>query len=1342
MKKRVNLLFILIFCVFILTLTFVSASLFSDFFNKLSGKSVDNEDQDLMQESVTSEELKDSLPTPEPKVTIKTPEESLEVQEDQLEEEIIEVLEEETDGTFEEENIGVILETPETITPTNTEANNFQSSQQRKDYTKNYQGYLIEFEKKPIAVKKLELDQKQERRGKNFFFRIFGRVILTGNTVQEDLEEYKQSLRQDNQKVKQRISQKLSEQGKILEIINEHEVLFNGIFVDFSDSEAKLIENVKGVKKIHKNLKVQTTLMDSVPLINADDVWDLNKDLQPCDPNAQNLGQKSPLTGDTISPTTYTNLEGTCLTGKNISIAILDTGIDYTHPDLGGCFGENCKVKGGYDFVNNDSNPMDDHGHGTHCAGIAAGKGILNGVAPDANLYAYKVLNSGGSGSRNQVIAGIERAIDPNQDGNFEDHLDIISMSLGGECGGDYNEFCGPEDLVSSVVDNAVNIGSVIIIAAGNSGPSESTIESPGVAKKAITVGASDKQNDPAIFSSRGPLLFKNENNLPISLIKPDVIAPGIEICSSQFENAWQQFECIDDEHTAISGTSMATPHVAGLVALLKQKNPDFNADEFKMILRNNAIEISEDFLFQGYGRIDSLLVISADKPCISEINTGGYLVSGNSDIYGTAKGESFTNYSLFYSDSLSGNFIKLVDSFSQKENELIYSFDTSSFEEGERIFLKLEVNNELTTTESFNFIDIRNTHIKFPSTLSNYNFRFQKKPSIFSIGDQVEINGTATGPNFEFFEISYCPREDPSNCIDNGIVLVGNGNIPIIEENLASWQIPTYLEAGFYNLKLKNKYNGKEYVYTSIIYIETDFQEGFPIEGFNETSGDFSFYVSDAIVVEDLNKNGKKEMIFNYGNLISVVDYQGNFLEGWPIDVNQFTPGEIIYFSPSVGDLNKDGFKEIIALGGTGTIYVFDYQGNFLFNPQTYGYANFKSPVIQDLDKNGKLDMIWIYGRDYNSGEKNKLVAIDFNGEYLEGFPIYLEKPSQFSEYYLSSFPISSVTDLDKDGSKEIIVTSFLEKNGIKSSLIWILNNKGEVLEGWPIHFEESFIVQTQGSDFVFSNMDSDEDLEIIFSMNNNKIYIINKDGTNVPNWPVEINTNIVSDFRVAISTGDINLDGNPEIFITYNAYFPNSAYYGGCLNILDKNGIVFANFPVCFFDPFIFKSGFGGVPVLANLDQDPEMEIIPPPSTSLYINKLIAIYALNQDGSIVSKFPKYLNSLIGGVKSFTVEDLDNDGDSELICPTWRQSIFVYDLPGEESNVWPQKYKDSRYTATYTFCQDGSGSGECSVSQPLFCDMGVLINNCQECGCLENQYCLSNGACSIVALKNNPSQR
>ncbi|MDR3626570.1 MAG: S8 family serine peptidase, partial [Ignavibacteriaceae bacterium] len=268
------------------------------------------------------------------------------------------------------------------------------------------------------------------------------------------------------------------------------------------------------------------------------------------------------------------------VTGKGVIIGIIDTGIDYLHPALGGGFGTGFKVIGGYDFVNNDNDPIDDNGHGTHVAGIIAAKGdSLTGIAPDASLMAFKVLNSEGYGTESSVLAGIEQAVDPNNDGDTEDKVDIVNMSLGGS--GDSN------DPLSIAVDNATSIGVTFCIAAGNSG-NYNTIGSPGAAVSAITVGAADESGNIAYFSSMGP--DKGDY-----YIKPDVIAPGVNIYSTY----------LDSSYATLSGTSMATPYVTGVCALIKNIHPDWAPELIKSSIVNTADNTSADVMAQGGGKIN-----------------------------------------------------------------------------------------------------------------------------------------------------------------------------------------------------------------------------------------------------------------------------------------------------------------------------------------------------------------------------------------------------------------------------------------------------------------------------------------------------------------------------------------------------------------------------------------------------------------------------------------------------------------------------------------------------------------------------------------------------------------
>jgi len=331
-------------------------------------------------------------------------------------------------------------------------------------------------------------------------------------------------------------------------IRRQYFVAFNGVALDVPAEVAAQIRELPYVKRVVADGVVHALADNPLPnitLIRADKVWAL-------------LGTR----------------------GQGVKVAIIDSGIDYTHPALGQGFGPGFKVIGGWDFVNDDADPFDDAGHGTHVAGIVAGvSDQITGVAPDVSLLAYKVLNASGNGSNSDVLAGIERAADPNGDGNTSDHVDVANLSLGG--GGN------PDDPLCVAIDNATTAGVTFAIAAGNNGVFHG-IASPGTARSAITVGACDLIDHIASFSSRGP-------NMKNMTIKPDVIAPGFAVTSSYPGN----------RYVPLSGTSMASPHVAGAAALLKALHHDWTPAQIKLALMNNATFLQDDIMAAGAGRID-----------------------------------------------------------------------------------------------------------------------------------------------------------------------------------------------------------------------------------------------------------------------------------------------------------------------------------------------------------------------------------------------------------------------------------------------------------------------------------------------------------------------------------------------------------------------------------------------------------------------------------------------------------------------------------------------------------------------------------------------------------------
>lgn len=274
------------------------------------------------------------------------------------------------------------------------------------------------------------------------------------------------------------------------------------------------------------------------------------------------------------------------LTGKGTTVAIIDTGI-YPHKDLSG------RITHFVDFVNHRTDPYDDNGHGTHCAGDVAGNGSASsgkymGPAPEAQLVGVKVLDKMGAGTLETIIQGVDWCIEYNE--KHTDHpIDIISMSLGSKAHPYDSE---NNDPMVKIVEEAWNAGIVVCAAAGNDGPEAKTIASPGISNQIITVGALDDRNnkereesDVASFSSRGPTIYGE--------IKPDILAPGVNIVSLRSPHSLldktQKSKRVEENYFALSGTSMATPICAGVAALIKEAKPTATPEEIKELLKEGA---------------------------------------------------------------------------------------------------------------------------------------------------------------------------------------------------------------------------------------------------------------------------------------------------------------------------------------------------------------------------------------------------------------------------------------------------------------------------------------------------------------------------------------------------------------------------------------------------------------------------------------------------------------------------------------------------------------------------------------------------------------------------------
>lgn len=268
--------------------------------------------------------------------------------------------------------------------------------------------------------------------------------------------------------------------------------------------------------------------------------------------------------------------------GKGVKVAVLDTGADLNNADI------TSEIIGSQSFISGQG-VQDGHGHGTHVAATVAGSGANSGgkhkgVAPGADLLIGKVLSNSGQGPTSSILAGMEWAV--------AEGADIVSMSLGGA------DAPGEDPLTMAVDSLSASSDTLFVIAAGNSGPGESTLGTPGAADAALTVGAVDKSDELAPFSSRGPRLGD-------MAMKPEITAPGVAIVAARAAGTAMGTP-VDANYTSANGTSMATPHVSGAAAILKQRHPEWTGQRIKEALTAHARSAAGQTVHQqGYGRVD-----------------------------------------------------------------------------------------------------------------------------------------------------------------------------------------------------------------------------------------------------------------------------------------------------------------------------------------------------------------------------------------------------------------------------------------------------------------------------------------------------------------------------------------------------------------------------------------------------------------------------------------------------------------------------------------------------------------------------------------------------------------
>ncbi|HII68933.1 TPA: S8 family serine peptidase [Candidatus Woesearchaeota archaeon] len=1299
-----------------------------------------------------------------------------------------------------------------------------------------FEGYLVELDAEPLVItnEKLEAEVYREREAirkigwynpSKYVRKLFApneKDVIRGVKAQEEViddlgEKVITEIKRKEGGARAGVQALAGEPDDIL-----YKNVLTGFYVD-DRADIEGIKKIPGVKNVYPNLRVNAMLSDSIPIIHADDIWLMEDD------------------------------EGNPLTGKGTTIAILDTGVDYTHPDLGGCFGPGCKVMGGYDFANDDSDPMDDHMHGTHVAAIAAGNGALKGVAPDANILAVKVLAKG-RGTVKDIVEGMEWTVDPNGDGDFSDRPDVVSMSLGANCFPDVPPtVCGPEDPLSRAANMLVSAGMVVVIAAGNRGPDEWSIGSPGVARDAITVGASYNNNEGGIFysitvvndderviesdlidrsavpesltahvvnakygraedfssidaagkialiirglpyqgsvmtfqekvdnavlngavgviirnddggivetelsegsdipaffisdvdgiylsslpdpivrldtsmnydriawfSSRGPVTWTNEKGGAESINKPDIIAPGVSICAAQLGDAYSDRECLDDEHIAISGTSMATPHVAGGAALLKQAHPDWTPEEIKVALMISARDIGLSQNTQGSGVMDLNAALGVSNPTIAHINALGDVTGLNIDIIGTAKGSGFQEYALEMEteSGLEG----ICSGTSQKNRESLCSLNIGMLDGQYKLRLTVRT-ADATVTDEKN-INIVNTRIQYPKDRAYQESdpteegMYTSDPTDGYINaGHVDIIGNSYHALFSRFKIEWCDADEL--CSDEGISLSGNGNTPVLSGILAGWDTAPVPETGDYTLVLTTILNnGEEVAYTIRVFVEKELVSGFPYTTANYVNEDlFSFpeHFACGPKVVDMNGDGFKEIVVSSTNeemkgVIEIISHDGTLFAD-PI----VTPTHSGMLMPSVGDLDGDGIMEMVMSGTTETsngplkgvdwgenskLRVYHSDGELVFEKDIEG--SISCNTLSDIDNDGDLEIIVtsIIYRNPSRGEYNTIIhTFDHEGNYAEGWPVKTNE-NLLSVKHRGVKQVA--VDLDFDGKKEILVNrqGSILAYSMDGRRLWEDTLEVAIMDVFGEYFLKYIY------DFAIGDLDDDGDFEILaleyVQMDSpykqyNSIYLYDHYGNIIKTGEKKEKIGSFASFV------DTNNDGEKEIVFTGRG----ASVYNQDFQLLESwetTGNVFGYTEVGYYTDTID---------VGDINNDGKAELVVNFGLGTPSGK---VYAFTPEGSVIEGFPKELNQLVIAHNAPALVDIDNDGLIEIVAADGKQ-VYAYNTNGPaDSVVWEQVYYDERNTR-YMMPEGCDFDGICEGTETYH----VCPYDCKSCG-------------------------
>ncbi len=995
-------------------------------------------------------------------------------------------------------------------------------------------------------------------------------------------------------------------------------------------------------------------------------------------------------------------------------VGIIDTGVDTEHEDLANNIWTNPgEIPGngtdddhngfvddlyGWDFsgdkdtiiLQEDNDPADYFGHGTHCAGIVAGirdNGIgISGITSPCRIMAIKVFPNA---FFSVCAKGIVYAADMG--------CNVINMSWGGAF---------PSKLIEDAIDYAVSKGVLPVAAAGNSG--EEGYYYPASLPQVFTVGATNSRDEVTYFSTYGEHI--------------DVVAPGEDILSLRAGNTDMYAEggasgkepfvhIVNDKYYLADGTSMASPCAAGVAAYILAASPGISIEKAKEIMQESADDIIYPYggdslyspgkdIYSGYGRVNlnSALELLSGRLAKIDYPCENALVWGYVPIIGTASGDSFQNYVLEYGEGLSPEYwIEISNSDVPVSKDTLGIWNSSGLR---GLFaLRLTVgdrNQEIVHVKVGNQPYVKITSPEEGDTVRGY----------------AQIYGNTIVPDFSCYTLEYGYGESPVSWD----TIITSTKL-IADDVLGSWLV-NYLDEANYTLRLTVKTNADTTYSDSVaVEVRSIVSSGWFAELPNNGS------LSPA--VGDIDGDGYAEVVIGAGGNINgaggieVFSHTGELEPGWPKDT-----GEKMMSSPALGDLDGDGIDDIVICSDSGIHAYLSSKPDWFKSTAAggNGFWSLATPVIADLEEDGYPEVLMINNQGTvcawrNDGEsfiygKEGVFALAAASDLYEGFPCLI------------------IADLDNDDENEIVAGTANDYTGG----IYIWDTAGTQLLT-PGDYPEEL---TRVFGMAVANIDDEDDLEVIVfgaDQENFTLSAFKKDGTQVSGYPI-----ILEGLEKGLwwgnhpAIGDLDRDGILEIVVSAWTLGEARIYAwhrdGTPLGVVGSKGLLvsmdspdkepirrvlsslgnsigeifakirersrvelYAMFSTPGDDPvFVSAPETFGSPVLADVNGDDRVEIIAR-AGYYYGRGYERIFAWDYEGNIIPGWPLYASAEPYDFTYYPYSplicDTDNDGKLNLVLatdwPDFKLVCWGFDTKYDPNTMhWPKYMHDSHNSGVF----------------------------------------------------------